>query len=198
MSTWLDVHELNTDGLAGGWRSPALDRVRGLAIVLMAVDHVASLSGWVVVEDTVGRAAMPLFFVLAGSLLGRLRWRHAQLVGLGLLLPVVMPWLDAPNVLTLYGVGALVIWLWRRLVWPVWVLAAAGLTQAANGWAGGLFFTGYQPLALLGLLALGAMLPRTTWSWGSSLPGWMGLLGRFPVTVYVGHLLVLTAIWGAW
>ena len=75
--------------MSGAWPPPApsvpapvlprldyLDRVRGLAVVLMIVDHLCifwASSTALVVPDllrlTVGRVAMPLFFVLSGFLI---------------------------------------------------------------------------------------------------------------------------------
>lgn len=174
-------------------RSVALDVFRGLAILAMMSDHLAIVAGgpdWV--RFTVGRLALPMFFVLAGHLASRPRWRHAGIVVVGLLLPLVVPWIDSPNVLVLWGVGlvSLRVLLWLHL--PPWLLAVIALTVAANGWA--LAPGGYEVTSLVGLMGVGAMLPRSVFAWAGSGPEWVGALGRHPVWWYVGHLLVLQGV----
>lgn len=98
-------------------RLVGLDRLRGLAIACMIVDHVALLGGLQLVRVTVGRLALPIFFVLAGALVRRLTWRHGAIFAVGLVLPVAVPWIDSPNVLTLYAVGAVVLVAGARWWW---------------------------------------------------------------------------------
>lgn len=176
-------------------RDGAVDRVRGFAIACMIVDHVALVLGLpMVLRWTVGRVAMPLFFVTAGRCSGRLRDRHAYVGVLGLVLPVVIPWIDHPNVLVWWALGCVVLagMRWGE-VSPVWLVLVA-LALGANGWltAG----DSYPALGLWGLMALGALLPWSWWSWGARLPAGRVLeaAGRHPVAIYVGHLLILEAL----
>lgn len=179
-------------------RDVGLDAFRGLAVLLMIGDHVAFLFGFDGYRLTFGRLAMPMFFLLAGHLAGRLRWRHAGIAGLGVLLPLAVPWIDSPNVLVWWALGCAVIAGGRAIARRggffllMQVLAAAGLVVAANGWE----VPGhtYQPLALLGLMALGTSWPRWWFTWAGSLPAWVAAIGRHPVAWYVGHLLVLEGV----
>lgn len=185
-------------------RSPALDRLRGLAIGCMVVDHVALLLGGLdVVRLSVGRLALPLFFLIAGHLAARITferatsWRHLGIATLGLLLPVVVSWVDSPNVLILWAAGCLLLWGWRRLGLPAWGLVVVALTCAANG----LVFQAGRSFGILevwALMALGSTLPRSSFGWGGRLPAFLGAVGRRPVLWYVGHLLVLDfGVWAA-
>lgn len=176
-------------------RSFALDAFRGLAIGLMVLDHVVLLvDGPELIRATLTRFAMPMFFVLAGHLVSRPRWRWVGVAAIGLVLPVFVPWIDSPNVLWVWAVGALLVW-WLREQggMPPWLLAVVGLTVYANSWdlqpAGG-----YEALALWGLMGLGAMVPRTSFDFAGKLPGWVAAIGRRPVTWYVGHLVVLQVV----
>jgi len=178
-------------------RDGALDRLRGLAIVLMVADHVAAYADWTSVRMTFGRAAMPLFFVLAGHLSRRLSWRLLWIGLVGLWLPVVVPWIDRPNVLLILAAGAVVLAAARRAGVSALVLCAFVLMMGANRFGSGWPVTGYDALYLLGLMALGAALPRGSFAAAGRLPRWLERPGRRPLTVYVVHLLVLTALLGA-
>jgi uncharacterized membrane protein YeiB len=165
----------------------------------MIGDHVCDLAfhdrPWAVAyRFTLGRAAMPLFFLLSGALVRRLSWRHGGVVLVGLVLPVLVPWIDAPNVLVWYGLGAVLLVLWRVRGWPVWLLLLPALVLYANGWTTAVG-SSYQPWALVGLMAVGQAVGRDWWS-RRRIPALLAPLGRFPLSVYVGHLLVLTWIFG--
>jgi hypothetical protein len=181
--------------VGGGGRWGVLDRVRGLAVVCMIVDHLCLFfppeGGPLLVRLTVGRLAMPLFFVLAGYLARRLRWRHLSVALLGVALPVVCPWLDHPNVLTLWALGCVCLWLVRWAGLSPWLLVLFGLAMGANGF--GAHGVQYEPTALWGLMAAGSMLRPSSWRWGLRLPCWLELVGRYPVSVYAGQALILTA-----
>lgn len=173
-----------------------IDALRGAAIVLMVGDHLALVAGddAMTYRVTLGRLAMPIFFVLAGHLAGRLSWRHAAVGGIGLALPLVVPWIDSPNVLVLWALGCVLLWAARRVgVHPLWLVIVAA-TVAANGW-GIRVGTSYEFLSLWALMAAGALVPRSALiALGSHLPGWLAVIGRRPVTWYVGHLLVLAGV----
>jgi hypothetical protein len=176
-------------------RSVALDVFRGLAILAMLADHLAYLTGGPeVIRLTVGRLAMPAFFILAGHLARRPRLRHAEVFVLGLVLPALVPWIDSPNVLCWWALGVVCLWLLGRLGWPAWLLVALPLTLGANGWLH-LDGNGYAGSALFGLMALGAILPRSVFAWAGRLPRQvarpLAFLGRHPIAFYAGHLLAL-------
>lgn len=175
-------------------RQPSLDAVRGLAIALMLLDHVGYVLGWETVRLTLGRVSMPLFFLLAGALVTRVTMRHAHAALLGIALPLVAPWAGSPNVLVVYAVGAALLVLSRRAGLPVLVLVALPLAVAANRWEVG--STSYDPAALIGLMALGALV-GTGWAdrLGQHLQ-WPVLvhLGRAPLRWYVGNVLALQGV----
>jgi hypothetical protein len=176
-------------------RLPGLDAFRGLAIACMFVDHIVLLfSGPELLRLFPGRLAMPAFFLLAGHLVTRVSWRTIAVGALGFLLPMGVPWVDSPNVLTLWAVGVVLICAARRLGLPEWPLILLGLAMAANGYT----TTGanaYEATALVGLMALGAMLPASTFLWAGDLPARLvhplAAVGRAPIRWYVGHLLAL-------
>lgn len=173
-------------------RLTGLDRLRGLAIATMIVDHVALVAGVELLRVTVGRIALPLFFVVAGALVRRVTWRHGATFGIGLALPAVIPWLSYPNVLVSYTLGALLLVIARYVAGRpgVIVLLVVLLTAWANGWGGG--FPGYPPAALIALMGVGALLGRDeVTKAGRAVPAWLEPVGRWPLTIYVGHLLVL-------
>lgn len=175
-------------------RRVELDRLRGLAILLMVGDHLALVWSFEAYRLTLGRLAMPLFFVVAGHLAGRrLSSRHLLAVGVGLVLPVVVPWVDSPNVLVWFGVGAGILYVFERRGWPTWLLVLPALIFAANGWS---LLSGrsYDPLALLALMVVGRGLAPTLLVAGRRLPCWVGALGRRPLTWYVGHVLALQVV----
>ena len=178
-----------------------IDRLRGLAIACMVVDHLA-LFGFLPWEFriTVGRLAMPLFFVLAGMCFSRLTRRHGQVFVIGLVLPLAAPWLDAPNVLVWIAVGAVVLWLMDRPFWVAghWLVIFAALAAGANHWTPALG-TGYPPGFLVAFMALGRLLAfRGDAGWllglGERLPGVLAGLGRRPLSMYVGHVLALEVL----
>jgi fucose 4-O-acetylase-like acetyltransferase len=179
-------------------RAWQLDAVRGLAIVLMVGDHVSrQLEFGYVYSYTLGRVAMPLFFVLAGHLFSRLNWRHAAVGCVGLVVPLAVPWIDSPNVLVWWALGCVMLAACRWGGVSPWLLVLVGLTLFANGW--GELSGSYPPAALYALMGVGALLKRESWRWAERLPRWLAALGRAPVRWYVGHLIALQAViyWAA-
>lgn len=171
-------------------RLECLDRIRGLAIVCMVVDHLALVLGTAgELRLTVGRVAVPLFFLLAGHLARAPRARHAAFFALGVVLPVLVPWLDAPNVLVWWALGVVVLHVCRWGGVPVWVVVAVCLTVLVNGW--GAVEGSYSPYGLWALMGVGSMLTLPSFWWGNRLPSFLAVLGRWPVTIYAGHVLLL-------
>jgi hypothetical protein len=186
---------MSTLALAPLVRRVELDRLRGLAILLMIGDHLARVWAFEGYRLTLGRLAMPLFFVVAGHLAGsRLSVRHLYALCLGLALPLLVPWVDSPNVLVWFSIGAVILYVFDQRGWPTWVLIFPALIFAANGWVFGLWPHSYEPFSLLALMAVGRGLGGEAFVAGRTLPAWVGALGRRPLTWYVGHLLALQLV----
>jgi hypothetical protein len=194
-----------TDGAPAEHRERFLDRLRGLAMLLMLLDHGLllwlelqpgeDLRGWL--RRSVTRFSMPLFMLVSGYLLERTsRRRMFEVAGVALVLN-----------------GALVV-LWPAFLLPeilaVWVFllpirgfllrfpveaAALGVLQAMYlpvRWPG------YEPGVVLLFLALGRIWStrpdrhrETLVPIGERIPSWVGRLGRRPLGVYAAHLLAL-------
>ena len=179
-------------------RSVALDVFRGLAIAAMLLDHVVLVTGGPeLLRLSAGRLAMSAFFILAGHLSRNLGYRHLGIALVGVVLPLLVPWIDTPNVLVWWVVGCASLWLLRWAELPGWVLTVVALTVAANGWGYAPGFS-YDGFALLGLMGLGTIVPRSAYAWAGRLPTIarvpLAAVGRRPLTWYVGHLLVLQGI----
>lgn len=161
----------------------------------MVIDHAMLFFGGQIGEPvrlTVGRLAVPLFFVVSGHLFRRLSSRTLGVGLLGFLLPVLMPWLDSPNVLTWYALGACLLALFGRLRLPVAAIVVLGLVVGANGF--GDHVHTYEATALFGLMAVGSMLPRSAFDWGNRLWPWLGRLGRYPITAYCVQAFALSTL----
>ena len=181
-------------------RSAGLDALRGVAVALMVLDHLLLwfLPAGQPVRETLTRASMPLFALLAGHLARRVSWRLALVFGWGLVLSVVAPWAGNPNILLQLGVGLVLLWAVRLPGLPAAPLLLAGaawpLLLGANGYlpAPG---AAYPLAAVVGLVFLGALAPRPSLAFleGLRLP-LLARVGRCPLTVYVGHVLLLTLL----
>ncbi len=186
---------LSTSTLTATVRRVELDRLRGLAILLMIGDHLARIWSYEGYRLTLGRLAMPLFFIICGHLAGhRLSRRHLLAFGLGLGLPVLVPWVDSPNVLVWLSIGAVILYVFDQHGWPTWVLIVPALILAANSWALWTNTHSYDPLALLALMALGRGLAPAVFIFGRGIPAWVGALGRRPLTWYVGSSLAIQLV----
>lgn len=191
-------------------RSAAIDRLRGAAVALMVLDHLLIVTGHSgsVLRETVTRAALPLFCILAGHLAGRASWRWGALFVAGAVLPAVVPWVDAPNVLLLIFCGLLYLAAVRLMPpalgdFALLFAVVLGLTRFANGYADPLGDRAFDYYAVVGLMALGRLIPRLSLERvGSVLPASSAAFGRYPLSLYVGHLLflhwfVLLGVFGA-
>lgn len=186
-------------------REVFLDRIRGLAMLLMLLDHVLVL--WLDVQPgedlrwwlrrSVTRFSMPLFMLVSGYLFGRTsRRRMFEVAAAALVVNVVLalfwPSFLLPEILAVW-VFLLPV---RKFLLRFPVEAGAlGVLQAMYlpvRWPG------YEPGVVLLFLALGRIwsdrADRRTGVLGSAgdrLPVWLGCLGRHPLGVYVVHLLAL-------
>jgi uncharacterized membrane protein len=190
-------------------RDASLDRLRGLAIFLMIIDHILvvylfcwSWDSWAEwVRRTLTRFAMPLFMLVSGLLIarkGRPSLRRIPQVAFAALVLNQIFW-NLPEL----GFGApeiLATWLICLALYPLWVrfpieMAVLGILQFVNWPITASWWLGYQPGEVLAFLALGALLARREDSAvlraGHHLPRWLEPMGRWPLTWYTVHLLVL-------
>ena len=186
---------------SSGPRTRSLDILRGIAIALMVLDHVCVVTGeGGIFRLTITRLSMPLFFLISGHLLSRIDWKRLVIVGIiGACLPYYVTFIEVPNVLFLYALFApLIVWQ-KNKPRGLAVITAFGLGMYANGF--GLIIGAYAPFALLGLMALGRLMSRDLWI----IQRWEGervsrfvtpftLLGKYPLSIYVGHLIILEGL----
>ncbi len=175
---------------AGGVRLVGYDRLRGLAVCSMLIDHLAAvLGGLDVLRWSLGRPAMPIFALVVGALATRPLSRRRLLQWLGVALAVYPLY----ALLGLPGWEMVVLLLVGRLIaqgGPLYggVVVVVALAQAANGvgWDGH-----YAPGAVAGLCVMGRVWRLELAALGARLPGWLAGIGRRPLTWYVGHLAAL-------
>lgn len=199
-----------------GFRVRRLDRLRGLAIVLMVADHVLvnvwrwapAAAPWAtLLRITATRAALPLFCVVMGALLLDRRPSDRRMVEVAALGAVMTLWCGVTGVLPaspdVLVVLAMVLVAWPLVErWPVTVACVAVLQPMT--WH--VPWSGYQPGVVLGLVLVGwlvqslygggvagAWLPAVRW-----VPAWVEWLGRHPLGAYAGHLVVLGLVVAVW
>lgn len=168
-------------------RSAALDGLRGAAVVLMVADHLAATAGMDLLRLGPTRWALPIFALIAGSLTASTA-RLVECAAAGLVvsaLAIGSDWMNGVDVLVLL-VGAKAVVQLR----PGWALPAAvvGLCQAAYV---PVEWSGYQPGWVLGWVALGALVPVRAWAEGLPSLTRLAGVGRWPLAIYVGHLVLL-------
>lgn len=180
-------------------RSTAIDALRGFAILVMILDHIILTMGvGEPLRFTLTRIAMPLFMIIGGTLTTRANpARLALVLAVGAALQAIAPAYGALPLLAGYATGILIVAGIRRWGTDTWTAPAlAGLlTITANGWTA--IPGSYDLAAVAALVLLGTLIPRHTLTrLGRPLPRWMASLGRYPLTLYVGHILVLVVIAG--
>ncbi len=182
-------------------RSHALDRLRGLAIVLMVLDHALVVGApHSLLRLTVTRLSLPLFMIVSGLLIrlgGQYRWLRtlelAAAAGMcAVILTLCWPTFGTPEILAVYLLVAVPC---RRLIQRAPLAGAVlGYVQA---WYWPLHWSGYQPGLVLLFLCVGSLCVRDVGElgqWGARCPAWLEPIGRRPLAWYVGHLCVLAAI----
>lgn len=172
-------------------RLDGIDRLRGLAILLMVLDHVLVFSGSEnhVLRHTITRAALPLFCLVAGVLCSKVnRGRLLDLVWIGCWSSVLNIVAGQPDVTLLFALGFALYSYWSS---PVFL--AICILQPVT-WP--LPWSGYQPGTVLALLAVGRGLVAVGYlnRLGAMLPQFFRLFGQWPLAIYGGHLTIL-AIW---
>lgn len=193
-------------------REAWLDRARGLAVVLMVVDHLAVflVHEWgnpapygglaQVLRLTVTRASLVLFMLVAGWLIeqhGARPRRMAEICLAGAAVTAFGWWLDfpigRPDVLLLIGVC---LCFWRQIRRHPVAAIALGVVQL-TAWP--IPWSGYQPGAVLALLAAGIVWNCRAFAeggrlWTQRLPSWLGWPGRHALGLYVAHIAALGVV----
>lgn len=177
-------------------RDRAVDALRGLAVLLMVLDHVlVQVEPLSPLRFTVTRLSLPLFVGCAATVhRGTMRPRRvAALLAVGLLEAVDNPWLHlgTPGPVLLIGGTALVM-CWEPARSRAGLLGALGLLQALYlpvAWSG------YQPGLVLAWWVLGVVLVDAlrplAWRFDA-----LAFVGRGPLRFYVAHLLILLPLFG--
>lgn len=178
-------------------RLVVVDRLRGLAVALMVLDHVlVQLDRDSILRVTVTRPALPLFMICAAIVWKPATWRRwtvllaLALVELVLFIPLGMgvPGIVAVFALVLVVIDAVGIDRFDR--WSA-VFLAAGILQALYlpvGWRG------YEPGLVLAWFALGRLAAAPFLELGSRVPDGFASIGRRPLVWYVGHLVALVPV----
>lgn len=178
-------------------RVVGVDRLRGLAVLLMVLDHVVALVDPAApVRYTLTRLSLPAFMAAAAAVWsGRLSGRSCRrLLAVAVVEAALVAalGLGQPGIVAVYlavAVGVSVAWPWVRS--HVGLVVVLGLIQAFYvrvGW------DGYEPGLVLAWFALGLLARSEVVDLGERLPAWLSSVGRRPLAWYVGHLAVLAAV----
>lgn len=190
-------------------REQILDAMRGLAIVIMIIDHVFSLLESVGIQNivlensrlTVTRFSMPLFMIASGIVWYRYglkvkRWSQVFFLALVLnaMMRLLWPDFNFPEILLLWSVLAI---FWRVIVrYPI-ITMIVGYTQTTF-WQ--ISWQAFQPGELLIFLSAGVFLGKISLDslWRerrtSKLIKPLAFIGRYPLRIYGGHLFLLAVI----
>ncbi|MCB1026885.1 MAG: heparan-alpha-glucosaminide N-acetyltransferase domain-containing protein [Microthrixaceae bacterium] len=191
-------------------RDRTIDAIRGLAIILMIADHTLGFAQntdmaqpWMTVARlSITRAALPAFMVCSGILLAghsvsSRRWAQvlvaAVLVNTGALVAGMSEFV--PDILALWCLVMLLAGPVRRA--PA-TAAVLGMLQAVY-WR--VPIGTYQPGWIVAFVAIGVLVARSgdrevLEPLGHRLPEWVAVMGRRPLSWYVGHLAVLGGLTG--
>lgn len=207
--------DLRPEETTGSWvmpaarhRDPAIDAIRGAAIVLMVADHGLGFAQttdldapWMeLVRHTVTRFSMPGFMLCSGILLARAsvsrrRWCEAAGGALAVNAAATVTGMGGfvPDILATWCAVMLLAGIVRR--WPATV-AVLGLLQSTY-WT--VPIVGYQPGWVAAFVALGVLVERAgdrevLMPIARRMPDWMVSIGRRPLMWYLGHLALLAAV----
>lgn len=169
-----------------------IDQARGLAVLLMILDHVLAVAApGHLLRFTVTRLSLPLFIACVVAVPHRTRSGLSLrlLCGMGLELvlnPIIG--LAIPGPVFLLGMLGLAVGPWLASPIP----AALGLIQALylplpDVW------TGYQPGLVLVWAFIGLYAADELEQWAPRFPGWLATIGRRPLAWYTAHLVLLAA-----
>lgn len=173
-----------------------IDRIRGLALVLMLLDHALfQVDPDSIARLTVTRWSLPLFMAASAAVWSPgVRPKRVVVIGICAALEVVLSLelgMPLPGILVVYLVAIIPLSNWYRASHHAYAIGAAGLIQALYlpiGWEG------YEPGLVLVWWCLGRLGCYQLDRLGVRLPRALADVGRRPLTWYVGHLLVLLVL----
>ena len=172
-----------------------IDALRGFALLVMILDHAILTAGW---DDSplrlLTRIAMPLFFIIAGNLVRRFHWtRMAAILVVGYALNAIAPMFGSFELFSGLIIGCAIV-AFCKSVGARFIALTILMTMTANFYV---WQAGYLFWMLPAFIIIGALLPRDTLvNFGSKFPRWIAPLGEWPLTLYVAHILLLTAYKG--
>jgi hypothetical protein len=198
----------------GGRRHADLDFLRGVAVLVMVLDHFLLVRWPASDARELTRVAMPLFMLVSGHLARwsgrsvlewacRQAWRVLPFLLVSTVAGVLVPNFPLPDVLWSYilALPLCVVFFTRSFGVMPWLVLLA--TWAAVPWPLG----GYSPLVVFGWLAVGYSLPALgfcvgplAWDVFSEMVAGVRLLrvvawcGRWSLEIYSGQLLALAVV----
>lgn len=180
-------------------RNQRIDKLRGLAILLMILDHVLSIiDPENLARYTLTRAALPIFMLIAGYLLANRNAsikRYLQLVAAAFASLTIVQYIPGMAKVDVLFVIALALALWPIAQhYPIIALCVGTVQAQTLG-----LWDGYQPGHLLALMCAGALLKHTrahndelvAKRIADAIPHAFAQVGRWPLLVYLGHLLLI-------
>lgn len=175
-----------------------LDALRGLAVVVMILDHILHLTVPESPLRLLTRIAMPVFALLAGHLAQNYRpGRWLGLAAVGLVIGALVPWIDSPNILVWLGLGMYTSYWARERPWLGVAVVVGALTVMANRYPYFQFGNGFDALAVVALCVAGALTPQSAFAEaGRVLPRQVAVVGRLALPVYVVHVALFSLFWG--
>lgn len=184
-------------------RYVGIDAARGVAVLLMVLDHVLIVTQGPDLSPgrLLTRASMPTFALLIGVFADKpLSWRRRwEWIAAGACAFVLYPLvgLTGPLLLSWLALGR-----WVARTAPGRPLApVVGLVMLLTAWANGMLpsIAGeYHPAAMVALVCVGRWIGRERMAQLIGSPDrrfrWLAIVGRIPLAVYVGHLVVLALV----
>lgn len=168
-----------------------LDRLRGLAIVLMVLDHaLVAVAPASVLRLTATRLSAPLFMLCLAVL-----WKPGlNRRRLGFMLAAVFVEYSTFPIIGIPTPGIMVGIVLVTLAAERWPLARHGWACTVAGLVAWVYW-GFSPGVVLMWWGVGRL---AAWQevrpYGERLPAWLARLGRHPLGWYVGHLSVLAVL----
>lgn len=173
-----------------------IDRIRGLALVLMLLDHLlVQVDPDSFLRFTLTRASLPLFMAASAAVWrpGIRPKRLALITAVVVLELLVSPALGMamPGIMLVYLVAIVPLGNWYRASHHAYAIGALGLVQALYlpvGWAG------YEPGLVVLWWCLGRLGSYQLDRLGERLPPALAQVGRHPLGWYAGHLVALVVL----